>query len=98
LDKIKKQIKAGKSINNDTSSIDKLYMNTSIGKPTNNTKICILDDKLRKVKKGGIGEIYISNSLSLGYLNNEELTKKKFIANPLIQHQTMIKFFIKLRI
>ncbi|MDR2545862.1 MAG: AMP-binding protein [Methanobrevibacter sp.] len=62
--------------------IDKLYINTPIGKPTDNTKIYILDDNLKKVKRGEIGEIYISNSLSLGYLNNEKLTKKKFIANP----------------
>ncbi len=54
-----------------------------IGKPVDNVAIYILDDNLQPVPKGQIAELYVSGlSLSYGYLNDAQLTKKKFIDNP----------------
>ena len=54
-----------------------------IGKCFTHTKVYILDDKLKKIKTSRVGEIYIEgNNLSIGYLNNPELTAQKFIPNP----------------
>lgn len=55
----------------------------TIGKPVANTQIYILDQNLGLVPVGTTGEIYISgDGLARGYLNNNELTAKSFIANP----------------
>ncbi|MBF0396015.1 MAG: amino acid adenylation domain-containing protein [Desulfobacterales bacterium] len=55
-----------------------------IGKPISNTKIYILDACLNHLPVGVMGEIYIGGEgLARGYINNEELTKERFI-------QTMI--------
>ena len=63
-----------------------------IGKPTYNTFIYILDKFLRPVPMGVVGEIFLSGlSLSLGYLNNKDRTKKSFINNPFIHGAKMYK-------
>ncbi|MEM0577177.1 amino acid adenylation domain-containing protein, partial [Flavobacterium polysaccharolyticum] len=55
----------------------------SIGKPLNGSEIYILSDDLRLKPIGVFGELCISgDSLSRGYLNNEELTAEKFVAHP----------------
>jgi amino acid adenylation domain-containing protein len=54
-----------------------------IGKPIANTQIYILDPNLRPVPIGVAGEIYIGGEgIALGYLNQPELTREKFISNP----------------
>lgn len=54
-----------------------------IGKPIANVDIFILDESLMPVAIGNIGEIYISGiCLAEGYLNQDNLTKERFIANP----------------
>jgi amino acid adenylation domain-containing protein len=54
-----------------------------IGKPIANTQIYILDPNLRPVPIGVAGEIYIGGEgIALGYLNQLELTREKFISNP----------------
>ncbi|MCR3759887.1 amino acid adenylation domain-containing protein, partial [Clostridium felsineum] len=54
-----------------------------IGKPIQNTKIYILNNKNQLVPKGVVGEICISgDGLARGYLNNSELTLEKFVDNP----------------
>ena len=51
-----------------------------IGKPINNVKLFILDQKLRTIRPGEIGEICVGGDyLSRGYLNKKELTDKKFV-------------------
>ena len=54
-----------------------------IGKPSPILNIYILDENLEPVPVGFEGELCISGlSLARGYLNNEELTKQKFLNNP----------------
>ncbi|MDW3194571.1 MAG: amino acid adenylation domain-containing protein [Cytophagales bacterium] len=54
-----------------------------IGKPIDNTKVYILDNSQRLLAKGVAGELYISgDGLARGYVNDEDLTKEKFVENP----------------
>lgn len=54
-----------------------------IGKPFPSTEIFLLDDHLNIVSNGKIGEIYIGGpGVARGYINQPELTSKKFILNP----------------
>jgi len=63
---------------------DKKIELITIGKPTCNSKIYILDEALNPVPIGVEGEIYIGGyGVGKGYLNREELTKEKFIECPL---------------
>ncbi|WP_339801540.1 amino acid adenylation domain-containing protein [Paenibacillus sp. FSL R5-0744] len=51
-----------------------------IGKPIINTRIFILNEKLKRVPIGVIGEIFIGGQgVSRGYLNRDELTNEKFL-------------------
>ncbi len=53
-----------------------------IGKPIHNMNAYIVND-LKECKVGEVGELCLSGiGLSVGYLNNEELTNQKFIDNP----------------
>ncbi|ETT55846.1 non-ribosomal peptide synthetase [Paenibacillus sp. FSL H7-689] len=63
-----------------------------IGIPADNTQIYLLDSNLRPVPLGAYGEIYISGSgVALGYLNNERLSRERFIDNPFIPQSKMYK-------
>jgi amino acid adenylation domain-containing protein/non-ribosomal peptide synthase protein (TIGR01720 family) len=53
-----------------------------IGKHLSNEQTYILDEALKPVPIGVIGELYIGGAgLSKGYLNRSELTKERFISN-----------------
>jgi len=55
----------------------------SIGRPIDNVDVYILDNNMRKVAAGSIGEIYIGGrGLALGYLNDPGLTEQRFVKNP----------------
>ena len=55
----------------------------SIGSPLSNTQIYILDSNMQIVPISVQGELCISgDGLARGYLNNEVLTRERFIANP----------------
>ncbi|MFY0632141.1 MAG: AMP-binding protein, partial [Flavobacteriaceae bacterium] len=54
-----------------------------VGKPISNKSVYILDAGLNLLPVGVVGEICVSGiGLSRGYLNNEELTKEKFVSHP----------------
>ncbi|UII33616.1 amino acid adenylation domain-containing protein [Fulvivirga ulvae] len=54
-----------------------------IGKPVSDYKVFLLDDNLKEVGSGEIGEIHIAGAgMARGYLNNDIETKKYFIPNP----------------
>ncbi|MCD4650258.1 MAG: amino acid adenylation domain-containing protein [Candidatus Cloacimonetes bacterium] len=54
-----------------------------IGKPVSNTKVYVLDEKLRLVPPQVTGTLYIGGEgVGVGYLNRPELTAEKFIDSP----------------
>ncbi|WP_445496805.1 non-ribosomal peptide synthetase [Photorhabdus sp. SF281] len=54
-----------------------------IGFPIWNTEVYVLDEQLRQVPIGVIGELHVcSVGMALGYLGQPKLTAQKFIANP----------------
>jgi amino acid adenylation domain-containing protein len=69
-----------------TLRLDKEYeVNIPIGKPISNSTAYILDRWYGLVPIGVIGEIYLGgDGLSRGYLNNQQLTREKFIPNPFV--------------
>lgn len=63
---------------------DNIDENVLIGKPISNYSIYILDQNLKQVPIGIPGEIFISgDGITRGYLNKINLTKEKYLTNPL---------------
>ena len=54
-----------------------------IGTPIDNTGAVILDERLRPVPVGVVGELYLAgHCLGLGYLNDRQTTRRRFLDNP----------------
>jgi amino acid adenylation domain-containing protein len=54
-----------------------------IGRPISNTQVYILDEKLRPVPIGAVGELFAAgDGLARGYLNAADITAQKFVPNP----------------
>ncbi len=61
-----------------------------IGKPNPNCTIYILDDRTRPLPAGAFGTLYIGGKgVTKGYLNNPEMTAKKFIPDPFKPGETI---------
>ncbi len=74
------------------SSINKLEFagDTSIGKPLIGTNFYLFNENMQEDKYEG--ELYIGGfGVSKGYLNKEELTKQRFIRNPLNENEIIYK-------
>ncbi|MEM8863285.1 MAG: thioesterase domain-containing protein, partial [Chloroflexota bacterium] len=64
-----------------------------IGRPIDNTKIYILDEKMEPVPIGMSGEIYISGDcIAHGYYNRPDLTAERFIQDPFSGVEGMMMF------
>ncbi|HEY6391748.1 MAG TPA: amino acid adenylation domain-containing protein, partial [Bryobacteraceae bacterium] len=56
----------------------------SIGRPVANTRFLVLDDDLRPVPLGAVGQIYIAgDGLSRGYLGRPDMTAERYLPDPL---------------
>ena len=54
-----------------------------IGRSIDNAEVHILDEKMRPVPAGSVGELYIGGALlAKGYLNDPALTAERFVVNP----------------
>lgn len=61
-----------------------------IGRPITNASLLILDDEMNLTPIGVSGELFIGGKcLALGYLNNLEQTRAKFITNPFNNQETV---------
>ncbi|MGB3468587.1 MAG: amino acid adenylation domain-containing protein, partial [Cyclobacteriaceae bacterium] len=66
-------------------------INVPIGQPIPNREVYILNNDRLPVPVGVVGELYIGGQgLSHGYLNNEELTKQKFVSNPFKEDRSLL--------
>ena len=55
-----------------------------LGDPIGNTQFYVFDESMRPVQPGEIGELFIGgDGLAKGYLNRPELTRERFVSNPL---------------
>ncbi len=62
---------------------DQIQTSVPIGYPIRNTKVYILDRNLQPIPRGVGGELYAGGAgLALGYWNQPELTKERFIQDP----------------
>ncbi|WP_243467274.1 class I SAM-dependent methyltransferase [Acetivibrio straminisolvens] len=63
--------------------VDPLWASIPYGKPIQNAFYYILDSNLNPCPIGVIGDLYIGGEcLATGYINDEKLTKEKFIPDP----------------
>jgi amino acid adenylation domain-containing protein len=62
---------------------DKSLTRIPIGRPMQNVKVYVLDDRLQPVPPGVPGELFFGGeTTATGYLNLPELTAEKFLPNP----------------
>ncbi|WP_264530605.1 non-ribosomal peptide synthetase [Flavobacterium sp. N502540] len=71
---------------------DKDLSRLPIGKPIENTTIYIVDNAFQIAKTGVVGEMYIGGiGVSRGYINQEALTKERFVTNPFADNEILYR-------
>ena len=76
------------------SSIQKVEPGRSVclGDPIGNTRFYVFDESMQPVQPGEIGELFIGgDGLAKGYLNRPELTRERFVPNPLRPEEVIYK-------
>ncbi len=67
----------------DVVTHDKLAIKMPIGRPIDGVNIYIVDDQMKLLPSGSVGEICIAGAgLSGGYFERNDLNSEKFVANP----------------
>jgi N-(5-amino-5-carboxypentanoyl)-L-cysteinyl-D-valine synthase len=55
----------------------------ALGQPLSNTQLYVLGNEMQLLPTGAVGELFIGGDcISAGYLNQTELTRERFVANP----------------
>ncbi|MCV9878116.1 amino acid adenylation domain-containing protein [Brenneria izbisi] len=66
----------------------------SIGRPIYNTHYYILDNEMRPVAPGDIGELYIGGiGLARGYLHQPEMTQERFLPDPFQSENSQARMY-----
>ncbi len=79
----------------DSNNLDQYLENPAVGRPIDNTRVFILDNRLNPVPIGIRGEIYISgDGVAAGYLNNPALTFEKFLRHNFQMNHGAYKSYI----
>ena len=80
------------SFNDNISLLNSEPSSIPIGMPIDNIKLYILDNNLNPCPIGAPGELYIGGAgLARGYLNQDKLTRERFISNPFAQELGLSK-------
>ena len=68
------------------------HHNIPIGRPVSNSLSVVVDNEMRLVPQGTVGELcLIGDQMSRGYWKQEELTAKRFVDSPFLSGQKMYR-------
>jgi len=76
----------------DIGPLDPRWTSIPYGRPMQNCSYHLLDDELRPVPVGAVGEMYIGGvCLAAGYRNRPDLTAERFIPDPFLPGERLYK-------